>query len=71
MTVTYYRADTNQPVLVQSSDNSAFGNWESFDEGSASWSAGLGENAVGTRRRFVPNSGLPVGVDLYAKVTVE
>lgn len=71
LTITYYRADTNQAVLVQDSSDSEFGLWEFYSEGSASWVAGVGPNATGTRRRFVPSAGLPVGVDLYAKVTVE
>lgn len=71
LTITYYRADTNQAVLVQSSGDSEFGAWEFYSEGSASWVAGVGSNAVGVRRRFVPSAGLPVGVDLYAKVTIE
>ena len=71
LTITYYRADTDQAVLVQSSGNSEFGVWEFYNEGSGSWVAGVGSNAVGVRRRFVPSAGLPVGVDLYAKVTIE
>ena len=71
LTITYYRADTNQAVLVQSSGDSEFGAWEFYSEGTASWVAGVGSNAVGVRRRFVPSAGLPVGVDLYAKVTIE
>jgi hypothetical protein len=71
LTITYYRADTDQAVLVQSSGDSEFGAWEFYSEGSASWVAGVGSNAVGVRRRFVPSAGLPVGVDLYAKVTIE
>ena len=71
LTITYYRADTDQAVLVQSSGNSEFGVWEFYNEGSGSWVAGVGSNAVGVRRRFVPSAGLPVGVDLYAKMTIE
>ena len=71
LTITYYRADTDQAVLVQSSGNSEFGVWEFYNEGSGSWVAGVGSNAVGVRRRFAPSAGLPVGVDLYAKVTIE
>ena len=71
LTITYYRADTNQAVLVQSSGDSEFGVWEFYNEGSGSWVAGVGSNAVGVRRRFVPSAGLPVGVDLYAKMTIE
>ena len=71
LTITYYRADTDQAVLVQSSGNSEFGVWEFYNEDSASWVAGVGSNAVGVRRRFAPSAGLPVGVDLYAKVTIE
>ena len=71
LTITYYRADTDQAVLVQSSGDSEFGVWEFYNEGFGSWVAGVGSNAVGVRRRFVPSAGLPVGVDLYAKMTIE
>jgi hypothetical protein len=66
MTITYYRADTDAAVLVQSSDDTANGIWQ-YHNGST-WVAGLGSNAAGVRRRFVPSAGLPVGVDVYAKV---
>jgi hypothetical protein len=66
LTITYYRADTDAAVLVQSSDSTTNGEFEYWN-GSA-WADGLGSNAVGTRRRFVPSAGLPVGVDVYAKI---
>jgi hypothetical protein len=32
--------------------------------------AGLGSDAIGTKRRFVPTGSLPSGVDLIAEITV-
>lgn len=66
LTITYYRTDTQAAVLVQSSAGTINGVWE-YWTGSA-WTAGLGSNAISVRRRFVPTAGLPVGVDVYAKV---
>jgi hypothetical protein len=66
LTITYYRADNDAVVLVQGSGSTTNGTFE-YWTGSA-WSAGLGSNAAGTRRRFVPTAGLPTGVDVYAKV---
>ena len=67
LAITYYRTDTQAAVLVQDSDSTTNGAWQYWD-GSA-WIAGLGANTIGTRRRFVPSAGLPVGVDVYAKIT--
>lgn len=67
-TINVYRADTDALVLTQASTGTANGTFE-YWTGSA-WAAGLGTNAVGTRRRFVPSGSLPGGVDLYAKLTV-
>lgn len=66
LTITYYRADTHAIALVQSSADTNYGVWEHWS-GSA-WVAGLAGNAVNMRRRFRPTTGLPVGVDVYAKV---
>lgn len=68
LTITYRRADTDAIVLVQDSDSTTNGTFE-YWAGSA-WVAGLGSNAVGTRRRFVPSAGLPAGVNTYAKVVL-
>jgi hypothetical protein len=68
LTITYYRADTQAAVLVQSSSGTTNGNWQ-FWNGSA-WTNGLGSNAADVRRRFVPSAGLPTGVDVYAKIVV-
>lgn len=67
-TINIYRADTDALVLTQASTGTTNGAFE-YWTGSA-WSAGLGTNSVGTRRRFVPSGSLPGGVDLYAKLTV-
>lgn len=67
-TIEIYRADTNALVLVQASTGTTNGVFE-YWTGSA-WSAGLGTDVVGTRRRFVPSGSLPSGVDLYAKIIV-
>jgi len=66
--VSIYRADTDALVLTQASSGSANGVFEHWT-GSA-WAAGLGSDAIDTRRRFVPSGSLPGGVDLYAKLTV-
>lgn len=67
-TINIYRADTDALVLTQASTGTTNGAFE-YWTGSA-WTAGLGSNSVGTRRRFVPSGSLPGGVDLYAKLTV-
>lgn len=67
-TITYRRSDTNAVVLVQSSSSSTNGVWEYWN-GSA-WVSGIGANSIGVRRRFRPTAGLPVGVDVYAKIEV-
>ena len=67
-TINIYRADTDALVLTQASTGTTNGTFE-YWTGSA-WTAGLGSNTVGTRRRFVPSGSLPGGVDLYAKLTV-
>jgi hypothetical protein len=67
-TIEIYRADTNALVLTQASSGSTNGNFEYWN-GSA-WDAGIGSDAVGRRRRFVPAGSLPSGVDFYAKITV-
>lgn len=67
-TIEIYRADTNVLVLTQASTGTTNGTFE-YWTGSA-WAAGLGSDAVGTRRRFVPTGSLPSGVDLYARIIV-
>ena len=67
-TIDVYRADTNALVLTQASTGTTNGDFEHWN-GSA-WTAGLGSDALNTRRRFVPTASLPSGVDLYATLTV-
>lgn len=67
-TIEVYRADTNALVLTQASTGTTNGTFQ-FWNGS-SWAAGLGSDAVGTRRRFVPTGSLPAGVELYARILV-
>lgn len=67
-TINIYRADTNALVLTQASSGTTNGTFEYWN-GSA-WTAGIGPDTIGTRRRFVPTAGLPSGVDLYAAITV-
>jgi len=67
-TINIYRADTNALVLTQASSGTTNGNFQVWN-GSA-WVAGLGSDAVGTKRRFVPTGSLPSGVDLIAEITV-
>lgn len=67
-TINIYRADTNALVLTQASTGTTNGTFEYWT--GAAWSAGLGTDVVGTRRRFVPSGSLPGSVDLYAKIVV-
>jgi hypothetical protein len=67
-TINIHRADTDALVLTQASSGSTNGVFQ-YWTGSA-WAAGLGPDAIDTRRRFVPSGSLPGGVDLYAKLTV-
>lgn len=67
-TIDIYRADTNALVLTQASTSTTNGEFEYWN-GSA-WTAGLGTDTVGLRRRFVPSGSLPGSVDLYAKITI-
>jgi hypothetical protein len=67
-TIEIFRSDTNALVLTQASTGSTNGNFEYWN-GSA-WDSGIGSDAVGRRRRFVPTGSLPSGVDFYAKITV-
>lgn len=67
-TINIYRADTNALVLTQDSSGTTNGTFEYWN-GSA-WTAGLGSDTVGTRRRFVPTAGLPAGIPLYASISV-
>jgi hypothetical protein len=67
-TINVFRGDTNALVLTQASSGTTNGNFQHWN-GSA-WVNGLGSDAVGTRRRFVPTGSLPSGVDLYATLTV-
>jgi hypothetical protein len=67
-TIQIFRADTNALVLTQASSGNTNGNFEYWN-GSA-WDSGIGSDAVGRRRRFVPTGSLPSGVDFYAKITV-
>jgi hypothetical protein len=68
MQIDYYRSDTNADVLTQSSSSTTNGVFEYWN-GSA-WTAGLGTNTIGLRRRFRPTAGLPNGVAVYPKLTV-
>jgi hypothetical protein len=68
-TINIYRVDTDALVLTQASTGSVNGNFQYWN-GSA-WVNGLGSDAIGTRRRFVPTGSLPGGVQLYAKLVVQ
>lgn len=67
-TIEVYRADTNALVLTQASTGTTNGTFEFWN--GTSWAAGLGSDALGTRRRFVPAGSLPAGVELYARIRV-
>lgn len=67
-TIDVYRADTNALVLTQASTGTTNGVFEYWN--GAAWTAGLGTDVVGTRRRFVPSGSLPGSVDLYATITI-
>lgn len=64
--IDFFREDTDANVLTQQSTGSANGAFEYWN--GAGWSAGLGPDAVGTRRRFRPTAGLPANVNLYVKL---
>jgi hypothetical protein len=68
MQVDYYRVDNSSNVLSQLSSGTTNGVFE-YWTGSA-WSAGLGTNTIGLRRRFRPTAGLPNAVAVYPKLTV-
>ena len=67
-TINIYRADTNALVLTQASTGTTNGTFEYWN--GTAWTAGLGTDVVGTRRRFAPSGSLPGSVDLYAKISV-
>lgn len=67
-TINIYRADTNALVMTQASTGTTNGVFEHWT-GSA-WAAGLGSDALNTRRRFRVTGSIPGGVDTYAKLTV-
>lgn len=66
--INYYRADNDVNLLTQTSDSVAYGTFEYWN--GSSWSAGLGSDSIGQRRRFVPTSGLPASTNVYAKIKV-
>lgn len=68
LTINYYRSDTNALLLTQASSGTTNGVFE-YWTGSA-WSAGLGADTIGVRRRFRPTAGLPSGVEVYAKISL-
>lgn len=61
--IDYYRSDTNANVLSQQSGSTTNGVFEYWN--GSSWTAGIGTNTVGLRRRFRPTSGLPNGIAVY------
>ena len=65
--IDYYRSDTNADVLTQASTSTTNGSFQYWS--GATWTAGVGTDTVGLRRRFVPTAGLPTGVNVYAKIT--
>lgn len=68
LTINYYRSDTNALLLTQASSGTTNGVFE-YWSGSA-WSAGLGTDTVGLRRRFRPTAGLPAGIEVYARISL-
>lgn len=66
--INYYRADNDINLLTQQSTSSTNGTFEQWN--GSSWVAGLGSDAVGQRRRFVPTTGLPSSTNVYAKIKV-
>lgn len=66
-TIYIYRADTDALVLSQASTGTTNGTFEYWN--GTAWTAGLGSDTVGTRRRFVPSGSVPA-VNLYAKIVV-
>jgi hypothetical protein len=68
-TMKIYRSDNNTIALEQTSESTTLGVFEYWD--GSEWTAGLGDNLTGSRRRFRPTSSLPGGLDLYGILTVE
>jgi hypothetical protein len=66
--IDYYRADNDINLLTQASTGTTNGTFEYWT--GAAWAAGLGSDAVGQRRRFVPSAGLPASTNVYAKIQV-
>lgn len=64
--IDYYRNDTDANVLSQASTGTTNGVFEYWN--GSSWTAGLGTDAIGTRRRFRPTAGLPASVAVYPKI---
>lgn len=66
--IDYYRNDTDALVLSQTSASTTNGVFE-YHNGST-WTAGVGTDTVGLRRRFRPTAGLPAGIAVYPKISV-
>ena len=64
--ITYYRVDTDDEVLTQTSTSTANGVFEYWN--GSTWIAGLGTETNGIRRRFRPTVGILTGVNVYCKL---
>lgn len=64
--IDYYRSDNQANVLTQTSASTTNGVFEYWN--GSGWSAGVGTDTIGLRRRFRPTAGLPSGINVYAKI---
>lgn len=64
--ISYYRTDTDELVLTQVSTGTTYGTFEYWN--GSIWTAGLGTDTNGIRRRFRPTTGILSGVNVYCKL---
>ena len=63
LVIRYHNSSNDIILFEQSSDLTSNGFFQYFD--GISWVNGLGPNTIGTKRRFMPTSGLPNNTRLY------
>jgi hypothetical protein len=64
----YFRSDTDALLFIQASTSTTNGTFQ-FHNGTT-WVAGVGPDAVGTRRRFVPTTPVSLGVGVYTRINM-
>lgn len=66
--ISYYRTDTDELVLSQTSTGTTYGTFEYWN--GSIWTAGLGTDTDAIRRRFNPSTGVLTGINVYCKLKV-